>query len=172
MAELLIFSERDDLAFELVSKGKEFSSALNMKLSAALLGEKIEGKADEYFAYGADRVYVAENPALANVNAESFAEALFQIGQQNDVKILLLPSTKRGKELGPRVAQKLGAGCITDATGVELKDGNLTVSRYSWGEMLWPRKGSRRLSKWSLSCQRLLSWGQKGPNRERLLKSP
>ena len=46
MAELLIFSERDDLAFELVSKGREFSSALHMKLSAALLGEKIEGKVD------------------------------------------------------------------------------------------------------------------------------
>jgi len=133
MAELLVFSEKDDLAFELISKGKEFSSALNMKLSAALLGEKIDTRADEYFAYGAERVYIAENPALANVNAESYAEALFQIGQQNDVKILLLPSTKRGKELGPRVAQKLGAGCVTDATAVEVKDGNLQVSRYSLG---------------------------------------
>jgi electron transfer flavoprotein alpha subunit len=133
MAELLIFSERDDLAFELVSKGREFSSALNMKLSAALLGEKIEGKVNEYFAYGAEKVYLAENPALADFNTESFAEALYQIGKQNEVKILLLPSTKRGKELGPRVAQKFGAGCITDATGVELKDGNLMVSRYSLG---------------------------------------
>jgi electron transfer flavoprotein alpha subunit len=133
MAELLVFSEKDDLAFELISKGKEFSSALNMKLSAALLGDKIDAKASEYFAYGADRVYIAENPALATVNAESFAEALFQIGQQNDVKVLLLPSTKRGKELGPRVAQKLGAGCVTDATAVEVKDGNLHISRYSLG---------------------------------------
>jgi electron transfer flavoprotein alpha subunit len=133
MAELLVFSEKDDLALELVSKGKEFSSALNMKLTAALLGEKIGAKANEYFAYGADRVYIAENPALAEFNADSYAEALFQIGHQNDVKILLLPSTKRGKELGPRVAQKLGAGCVTDATAVELKDGNLLVSRYAWG---------------------------------------
>ncbi len=133
MAELLIFSERDDLAFELVSKGKEFSSALNLKLSAALLGEKIEEKVDQYFAYGAQKVYLAENPALANFNTESFAEALYQIGKQNEVKLLLLPSTKRGKELAPRVAQKFGAGCITDATGVELKDGNLLVSRYSLG---------------------------------------
>jgi electron transfer flavoprotein alpha subunit len=133
MAELLVFSEKDDLAFELISKGKEFSSALNMKLTAALLGEKIDANANEYFAYGADRVYIAENPALANVNAESFAEALYQIGQQNDVKILLLPSTKRGKELGPRVAQKLGAGCVTDATSVEVKDGNLLASRYTLG---------------------------------------
>jgi electron transfer flavoprotein alpha subunit len=133
MAELLVFSEKDNLAFELVSKGKEFSSALNMKLTAALLGEKIDAKADEYFAYGAERVYIAENPALADFNAESFAEALYQIAQQNDAKILLLPSTKRGKELGPRVAQKLGAGCVTDATSVEVKEGNLLISRYALG---------------------------------------
>jgi len=133
MAEILIFSEKDNLAFELVSKGKEFSSSLNMKLSAALLGEKIDAKADEYFAYGAERVYIAENPALADFNAESFAEALYQIAQQNDAKILLLPSTKRGKELGPRVAQKLGAGCVTDATAVEVKEGNLLISRYALG---------------------------------------
>jgi electron transfer flavoprotein alpha subunit len=133
MAEILIFSEKGNLAFELVSKGKEFSSALNMKLSAALLGEKIDAKADEYFAYGAERVYIAENPALADFNAESFAEALYQIAQQNDAKILLLPSTKRGKELGPRVAQKLGAGCVTDATAVEVKEGNLLISRYALG---------------------------------------
>jgi electron transfer flavoprotein alpha subunit len=133
MAEILIFSEKGNLAFELVSKGKEFSSALNMKLSAALLGEKIDAKADEYFAYGTERVYIAENPALADFNAESFAEALYQIAQQNDAKILLLPSTKRGKELGPRVAQKLGAGCVTDATAVEVKEGNLLISRYALG---------------------------------------
>lgn len=133
MAELLVFSERDDLAYELVSKGREFSAGLNMKLAVALLGEKVGSKADEYFAYGAERVYMVENPALADFHAESFAEALYQIAQKNDAQILLLPSTKRGKELAPRVAQKLGAGCLTDASSVEMKEGNLVVSRYALG---------------------------------------
>jgi len=133
MAEILVFSEKDDLAFELVSKGKEFAAALNMGLAAALLGEGASAKADEYFAYGADRVYVAEHPTLADFHAEIFAEALYQITQQNDAQVLLLASTKRGKELAPRVAQKLGAGCVTDATGVEVQDGNLLISRYALG---------------------------------------
>jgi len=133
MAELLVFSDRNDLAFELVSKGREFASALKMGLSAALLGEKAGGEANEYFAYGANRVYIGENPALAGFNAESHAEALYQIAQKNDAKILLIPSTKRGKELAPRVAQKLGAGCVTDANAVELKDGDLLISRYALG---------------------------------------
>jgi electron transfer flavoprotein alpha subunit len=133
MAELMVFSERSDLAFELISKGMEFVAALNMGLAVALLGEKVDGEAEEYFAYGADRVYIGENPALAGFNAETYAEALYQIMQKNEAKILLIPSTKRGKELAPRVAQKLGAGCITDATGVERNDGNLLISRYALG---------------------------------------
>jgi electron transfer flavoprotein alpha subunit len=141
MAEILVFSEKDDLAFELVSKGQEFGAALNMELAAALLGDgagaracpELCRRADEYFAYGADRVYVAEHPALADFHAETFAEALYQIAQQNDAQVLLLASTKRGKELAPRVAQKLGAGCVTDATAVEVQGGNLLVSRYALG---------------------------------------
>jgi electron transfer flavoprotein alpha subunit len=133
MAEILIFSEKDDLAFELVSKGKEFGAALNMGLAAALLGEGADVKADEYFAYGADRVYVAEHPALADFHAEAYAEALCQMAQKNEVHVLLLASTKRSKELAPRLAQKLGAGCVTDATALEVQDGNLLVSRYALG---------------------------------------
>lgn len=133
MAEILVFSEKDDLALELVSKGREFGAALNMGLAAALLGQGAGARADEYFAYGADRVYVAEHPALADFHAEAFAEALYQIAQQHDAQILLLASTKRGKELAPRVAQKLGAGCVTDATAVEVQDGNLLISRYALG---------------------------------------
>jgi electron transfer flavoprotein alpha subunit len=141
MAEILVFSEKDELAFELVSKGQEFGAALNMGLAAALLGDGASARADEYFAYGADRVYVAEHPALADTStglsasfhAETFAEALYQIAQQNDAQVLLLASTKRGKELAPRLAQKLGAGCVTDATAVEVQDGNLLVSRYALG---------------------------------------
>jgi electron transfer flavoprotein alpha subunit len=133
MAEILVFCEKDDLACELVSKGKEFGATLNMELAAALLGKGAGDKADEYFAYGADRVYVAEHPALADFHAEAFAEALYQIAQKNDAQILLLASTKRGKELAPRVAQKLGAGCITDATAVDVQDGNLLVNRYALG---------------------------------------
>jgi electron transfer flavoprotein alpha subunit len=133
MAELLIFSGKNYLAFELVSKGREFAGALKMGLAAALLGEKAGAEAKEFFAYGADRVYIGENPALAGFNVESYAEALYQIAQKNDVKILLIPSTKGGKELAPRVAQKLGAGCVTDATAVALKDGDLLISRYALG---------------------------------------
>jgi electron transfer flavoprotein alpha subunit len=133
MAEILVFCEKDDVAFELVSKGKEFKEALGMSLAAALLGKDAAGKADEYFAYGADKVYVSEDAALADFTAEAYAEALYQIARKNSAEVLLLGSTKRGKELAPRVAQKLGAGCVTDANDVRVEDGKLVADRYALG---------------------------------------
>ena len=133
MSEILVFCEKDDVAFELVSKGKEFREALGMSLAAALLGQDAAGKADEYFAYGADKVHVSEDAALAAFTAEAYAEALYRIAQKNAAEVLLLGSTKRGKELAPRVAQKLGAGCITDANAVRVEDGKLVADRYALG---------------------------------------
>lgn len=133
MSEILVFCEKDDVAFELVSKGKELKGVLGMNLAAALLGKGAAGKADEYFAYGADKVYVSEDAALADFTAEAYAEALYQIAQKNGAEVLLLGSTKRGKELAPRVAQKLGAGCVTDANGLRVEDGKLVADRYAFG---------------------------------------
>ena len=133
MSEVLVFCEKDDVAFELVSKGKEFKETLGMSLAAALLGKEAAGKADDYFAYGADKVHVSEDASLADFTAEAYAEALYQIVQKNGAEVLLMGSTKRGKELAPRVAQKLGAGCITDANDVRVEDGQLVADRYALG---------------------------------------
>jgi electron transfer flavoprotein alpha subunit len=133
VGEILVFSDKDATAFELVSKGSEFANELGTTVSAALLGEGAAGKAEEYFAYGADKVYVSEDPALSDFYVGTYAEALRQIAESGDVEFVLLGSTKRGKELAGRLAQKLHAGAITDANDLRVSDGNLVGDRYSYG---------------------------------------
>ena len=58
---------------------------------------------------------------------------LCDIASTNGFDTVLVGSTQRGKELAGRVAQRLGAGCVTDAIGVEAKDNGLLASRYSLG---------------------------------------
>jgi electron transfer flavoprotein alpha subunit len=133
MPEILVFCDRDEVAFELLSKGKELSQKLNMKLSAAVLGKDAERKVDDYFAYGADKIYLGKDALLSDFYTDVYADALYQISQDYDSEVLLVGSTKRGKTLVSRVAQKLGAGCVADAIGIEISDGNLLVSRYALG---------------------------------------
>jgi electron transfer flavoprotein alpha subunit len=133
MSEILVFSEKDETAFELVSKSREFAKELGAKVSAVLLGEGAAGKASDYFAYGADKVYVSEHSSLKDFYVGTYAEALRQIAEGGDVEFLLLGSTKRGKELAGRIAQKLDAGAVTDANDVRVSDGNLAANRYTYG---------------------------------------
>ena len=133
MTEIMIFSDKDDSAFELLSWGNKAKGSLNAKLSAVLLGKGAKEKAADYFAYGADKVYWSENSAFNDFYADVYADALAQIAAAYNPDVILIGSSRRGKELAARLAQKLNAGCITDATGIELKGNDLLVHRYTLG---------------------------------------
>ncbi len=133
MTDILVYSEKHDIARELAFKGKEFAAALGLSLSAAVLGAGAGDKAAELGALGADRVFVSDDPALEGLQTDVVAEALAQIAREAGASYVLLGSTRRGKELAPRLAQKLGAGCVTDANAVSLVDGALLASRYAFG---------------------------------------
>jgi electron transfer flavoprotein alpha subunit len=133
MAEMLVYSERQQTALELLSKGTELAPALGVRLAAAALGPSAAAQADALGAAGAERIYVSEDPALDGLHIDVTASALAQIARGNDVSYLLLGSTRGGRELGGRLAQKLDAGCVTDVNGLVLEGGALVASRYSLG---------------------------------------
>jgi electron transfer flavoprotein alpha subunit len=133
MPDILVFCEKDEVAFELLSWGKKVKDSLNVKLSAVVLGAGAQKKVADYFAYGADKVYWSENPLLADFYADVYCDALFQIAGAYQPELILIGSTRRGKELAPRVAQKCNAGCITDAMDIAIKDGEVVASRYTLG---------------------------------------
>jgi len=133
MTEILVFCDKDDGAFELLSWGSRLKGSLDARLAAVALGKGAREKAADYFAYGADKVYWNESAAFSDVYADVYADALFQIASAHNPDLILIGSTRRGKELASRLAQKLDAGCVTDAIGIELKDKDLVVNRYTLG---------------------------------------
>lgn len=133
MADILVYCDREQTALELISEGMDLARRLGLGLSAAALGPGAREAAGRLAAFGASRVYAGEDPALEGLHADVMAEALRQIAQQAEAICLLLGSTRRGKELAPRLAQKLGAGCVTDVNALELVDGELVAERYAFG---------------------------------------
>ena len=133
MKDILIYCDVDDGAFELLSWGNKIKGNLGAKLSAAILGKGAQGKTADYFAYGADKIIWSENSLLSDFYADVYTDALLQIVNTQDPEIILIGSTRRGKELAARLAQKLNAGCITDASGIELKDNELLITRNTLG---------------------------------------
>jgi len=73
MTNILIYSDIDDSAFELVSWGKKVKAGLNATISAVLFGKDVKGKAADYFAYGADKVYWSEQQPFTDFTADVYA---------------------------------------------------------------------------------------------------
>jgi electron transfer flavoprotein alpha subunit len=133
MAEILVYSDKPEAARELVFKGKEFAATLGLGLSAAALGADAEGLVAELTAFGADKIYVSDDAALADLHPDVVADALAQIAGQAGATHVLVASTRRGKELAGRLAQKLGAGALSDVNTMAVKDGELIGGRYALG---------------------------------------
>ena len=133
MAELLVYSERIDTARELVAGGKELAAALGLSLSAVALGPGAEAAASKLAAAGADKIYVSEDAAFDGWPADAVAAGLAQVVGEAGASVVLVGSTRRGKETAPRLAQKLGAGCVTDVNGLVAEAGDLIASRYAFG---------------------------------------
>ncbi|UCF58293.1 MAG: electron transfer flavoprotein subunit alpha/FixB family protein, partial [Candidatus Bathyarchaeota archaeon] len=63
-----------------------------------------------------------------------YTSALFQLVQQHKPEILLIGSTRRGKEMASRLATKLETGCVPDCTELSIDDnGRLVMSRMVYG---------------------------------------
>jgi electron transfer flavoprotein alpha subunit len=132
MAELLVYSEKIETARELVAGGRGLASSLGMTVSAVALGPGAASAASELATAGAARVYVDEGAAYEGWPADAVAAGLAEIAAEA-AAVVLLGSTRRGKETAPRLAQKLGAGCVTDVSDLVVDDGELVAARYAFG---------------------------------------
>ena len=82
MAAILVYSEKQDIAWELLSKATALAPALAAEVSIALLGPGAAPQASAAFAHGAQIAYVAEDAVLVDRPGDLLAVALQQIAEQ------------------------------------------------------------------------------------------
>jgi len=96
--------------------------------SILLIGEGIKAAAAEVAGFGASKVFVAEQPGLANYVCEKYAPTIAATAK-NGFQIVVGTATAYGKDLLPRVAAALDAGYAADISAVKLDGGKVTYKR-------------------------------------------
>jgi electron transfer flavoprotein alpha subunit len=129
---ILVFSEQDGGNYGLLTKARELANQLG-EAWALVLGNKDERTIRSLLEYGAKRILTVPNADPNRIDAESLAFMISEIARNDGPDILLIRSSRLGKETAGRVAQKLQAGCITDAIGLEMKGSDLVADRYALG---------------------------------------
>lgn len=119
-----IFAEQREgiiasVAFELLGVGRKLAGELNSELCAVLLGTD-ETRAAELIKWGADRVYLCNNPSLEKFNDESYSEILSKLINEHKPAIVLAGATAIGRSFIPRVAARLRTGLTADCTSLEI----------------------------------------------------
>lgn len=107
------------VSLELLSQARKIADQSGDALVAVVLGENIETLASEAAAYGADTVILADDARLAHYTTGAYTTVLYQMIRQEEPRAVLLGHTAMGKDLTPRLAQRLGVGAAVDCTGME-----------------------------------------------------
>ncbi|MBF0254414.1 MAG: hypothetical protein HQL11_04745 [Candidatus Omnitrophica bacterium] len=125
--EIWVYAESDGenfapVAYELLGKARQLADVLGEKVGAVVLGHALKTDPEELIRAGADHVYVAEAPGLADYFAIPYKQALVQMAKEREPQIFLFGATPLGRELAPRVASALGAGLTADCTHLDIGD--------------------------------------------------
>ena len=79
-------------------------------------------EAEKLIHHGADRVWVVDNPVLAEYQDSAYSKALFTLIHRHKPSILLGGATTIGRSLLPKLAVMLPTGLTTDCTGLDIED--------------------------------------------------
>ncbi len=121
------------VTFELATQARELADKLGGKAHAIVLGAGAKALAEQLASYPLDAVHYSEDgdvdayladPTIAYVQA-----AVAAIGPS----LVLVPNTMQGRDIGSRLAARLGAGYAADVTGFAVDGGALVVTMPKMG---------------------------------------
>ncbi len=135
---VLVFAEQvhgsfRKIAYEAVSEARRLADTLGERVTAVVLGSGVDGIAGELGKYGADKILVGDDPALADYTTDAYTNVLFDFVKDNDPGILLLGASSQGKDLSARLAARLEVGLAMDCIALRLDGEKLIATRPMYG---------------------------------------
>jgi len=120
---------------ELLAAGQKIASDLGEELSVALLGDTLDAAAQQAIAHGAQKVYAVNHPLLATYQIDLHLAALETLCKEASPRVVLIARTDTGRELGPRLAFRLGVGMAQDCleVSVDAAEKRLLANRPVYG---------------------------------------
>ncbi|TFG87305.1 MAG: electron transfer flavoprotein subunit alpha/FixB family protein, partial [Gemmatimonadales bacterium] len=122
MAGILVFVEQREgeirkASLQAISQAKREGGA-GGQVTAVLPGSGIAGAAAGLGAWGADKVFVADDANLGLYSAEGYAEVVAKAVEQVQPSAIFFAGTAMGRDLAPRLAARLGVGAIPDVVAL------------------------------------------------------
>ncbi len=115
--------------FAAITFAAKAAGATDGNYSIIALGSGIDDAVAELAKFGAETVYKVDSDDLEGYLCEAYAPTISTIASDNDFEVVVAPASNFGKDLMPRVAQRLEAGMASDISGVDVEDDALIYQR-------------------------------------------
>ncbi len=125
------------MSLELLTKGRQLANRLGIRLEAIVVGDKLNGVEKQLFPYGADVVYLVEDPRLYPYTSNPHASVLINLFKEIEPQIALMGATCIGRDLGPRVSSALHSGLTADCTSLEIGDHTDAKTKQEYTDLLY-----------------------------------
>ena len=129
---LAIIEQREGLlkrsAFEAVTMAKQLAAELNLGAEAVVVGNEVSN-INDIGNYGIDKVIHLKSTELENYSSSGYRDAIADYAKETDADYLLFANTALGKDLAPRLAVALNAGCLIDCVKLDSSSGELIATR-------------------------------------------
>jgi len=115
---------------ELLGEARRWAQPMGAGVEALWLTDKAEADGlQQLAAWGVDRVWLWEDPALAPYRGEVWTPAVADLAGKEAPRAIWGAVTSRHRELLARLAARLGGGLAADCVGFALEDGQLGATR-------------------------------------------
>ncbi|WP_411679369.1 electron transfer flavoprotein subunit alpha/FixB family protein [Clostridium thailandense] len=136
---VLVFAEQKNgeihkVSYELLAKGKELASKIQVPVFAVLLGPA-GMKTEELIYRGADKVFYIEGNEFNEPEELIYIDNLLSLIKEVKPEICLIGATTMGRSIAPRLAAALETGLTADCTGLVIdEDSKLVQIRPAFSE--------------------------------------
>lgn len=142
---IYVFTEQDNgtisnVSLELLGKARELADEFSrlgreQVVTAILIGYELGRIPDQLIHYGADHVIIVKDEPFKVYRTDIYTKAVVHIAREKKPEILLFGATPQGRDLAPRVANRLQTGLTADCTALEIcrNEGILLQTRPTFG---------------------------------------
>jgi len=115
---------------EVLGEARRWAEALGAAVEAVWLTDQAEEEGLRQLAqWGADRIWLFQDPALAPYRGEVWTPAVADLAARKQPRAIWGAVTSRQREFLARLAARLGAGLAADCVGFARADGELVATR-------------------------------------------
>jgi electron transfer flavoprotein alpha subunit len=117
------------MSFETLAAAQQLAREQNTTVSAAILGQGIEGLAGEAASKALDTVHQVEHDLLRDYTPDAYTAALGQLIAETKPSLVLFPHTYQVRDFLPKLATAHQRVAVTDVVAHRVENGNLVLVR-------------------------------------------